>query len=392
MAIPTEGQIGFLDSPMNAHVVHLTSAHDIGDARIFLKECRSLVAAGYRVTLVATGVVPERCIREGVSVIAVRKYQGRLARMTLGAFRVLLRGLIEGGRVFHIHDPELMPWALGLRLLGRIVIFDAHEDLPKQIMSKHYIHQRLRFIFSKLATLLELLVGRIAHRVVAATPSIARNFPQNRVTLIQNFPMEGELSCGVRNGAVDPYFAYVGGISRIRGMREMVSALGLLDQDARLWLAGPFETVVAQNELSEVAGWNRVSYLGSVTRTRVGEILASAKAGLVLFLPVPNHIESQPNKLFEYMSAGIPVIASNFPRWVEIVDGNMCGLVVDPQDHHAIAMAMNWILGHPEEAQAMGARGQLAVRERYNWTNESVKLVELYHQLIGKGDLVVKKI
>ena len=80
------------------------------------------------------------------------------------------------------------------------------------------------------------------------------------------------------------------------------------------------------------------------------------------------------------MAAGLPLIASDFPLWRQIVDRVGCGLLVDPLDPAAIADAIQWVLDNPEEAQAMGERGRLAIQERYNWTIEGAKLIELYER------------
>lgn len=115
----------------------------------------------------------------------------------------------------------------------------------------------------------------------------------------------------------------------------------------------------------------------------MNEILSTAKVGLVLFQPVPNHVQSQPNKLFEYMASGLPVVASDFPHWRELTDNGSCALLVDPFDVHAIAGAMDWLLTHDEEAERMGNAGLNLVRERYNWDRESRKLLDLYDRLLG---------
>jgi glycosyltransferase involved in cell wall biosynthesis len=114
----------------------------------------------------------------------------------------------------------------------------------------------------------------------------------------------------------------------------------------------------------------------------VTKFASRARLGLVLFHPAPNYHDSLPNKLFEYMSGGLPVVASNFPAWREIVESNGCGLVVDPMNTGEIAEAIAWLLDHPAEAEAMGKRGQAAVRSTYNWDTQAESLLGLYERVL----------
>jgi len=104
-------------------------------------------------------------------------------------------------------------------------------------------------------------------------------------------------------------------------------------------------------------------------------IIAQCHVGLAVLHPIPNYVESYPTKTFEYMAMGLPVIASNFPLYREIVEGAECGICVDPLNPEEIAGAIRWIIDHPAEAEQMGKNGHRAVEERYNWGKEEKKLL-----------------
>ncbi|MCY1522537.1 Glycosyl transferases group 1 [compost metagenome] len=112
--------------------------------------------------------------------------------------------------------------------------------------------------------------------------------------------------------------------------------------------------------------------------------MSRSVAGVVTFLSAPNHIDAQPNKMFEYMSAGIPVVGSNFPLWKSIIEGNRCGVCVDPANPTEIAEAIDYLFTHQAEAREMGARGRAAVLDKYNWDGEGVKLLSLYREVLSE--------
>lgn len=366
--------------------VHLSSVHRALDTRIFYKQARTIAGAGHNVTLVAQHEQDE--VREGVTFRALAQPQNRFERMLATSLRLLRLALKEKGDVYHFHDPELIPVGIVLRLLGKTVIYDVHEDVPKQVMEKEWIPASLRKVVAGLVTMFEWVGAAVFNRIVAATPAIARRFPNGKTVVVQNFPILGELVSpqAVAYGSRPPWIAYVGGITETRSIREMICALDLLPDDLEvcLRLAGRFNSPHLEREVRAMPGWKRVDFLGWQSRDQVAALLGSSRVGLVLFHPVPNHIEAQPNKLFEYMSAGIPVVASDFPLWRRIVEEAGCGLLANPTDPESIAEAIRYLLTHPVEAEEMGRRGQRAVLERYNWAIEARKLLALYKEVVHR--------
>src|SRR5258708_22307372 len=176
-------------------------------------------------------------------------------------------------------------------------------------------------------------------------------------------------------------------MSERRGIREILQALALLppDNPAQMMLAGTFSPAELRTELMRLPGWARVKYLRVLNRPSVANLLSRVRLGLLVLQPEPNFRNAMPIKLFEYMAAGIPVIASDFPLWRQIIGEAGCGLLVDPQDPQAIARAMEYLLSHDTEAQAMGLRGRQAACQLYNWNSEERVLFKFYSQLLEPG-------
>ena len=179
---------------------------------------------------------------------------------------------------------------------------------------------------------------------------------------------------------------YVGGITRLRGAIEMVRAMEYLShiKNIRLDLIGKLVPQELEKELKSMLGYRQVRFYGWKPWSEAWKHVQRAIAGLVIFHPAPNHEKALPNKLFEYMAAGIPVIASNFPLWKNIIEKNKCGLCVNPLDPKEIARAIEYLLTHPEEARKMGENGRRAVEKQYNWEMEAEKLLSLYEGLLNR--------
>src|SRR5215210_7094187 len=313
-----------------------------------MKECRTLAAAGFETVLLAP--VDEAFEAHGVTVrpvgvVEIRLGIPALARRLRRALRAALR---ERADLYHLHDPELVLVGYALKVRGRRVIYDAHEDTPREVVSlAPQSGLRVRLLGRAWAIVLAV-AGRWFDGVVAATPAIAAHFPGKKTALVRNYALLSDAAVtGSPERPWPPEVVYVGGLSEPRGVRVLVEAIRLVP-DVTLVLAGPPQPQSFLDELSATPGWQRVRYEGQVSRERVATLLAQARAGLVVFRPDVTHVDALPNKLFEYMAAGLPVVASGFPLWRKLAEG--CAVFVDPTSPQAVADAIGWLLAHPEEA------------------------------------------
>lgn len=363
-------------------VCHVSSAHSRYDVRIFSKMAKSLAYFGFNTSLVIADGMGNEFI-EGVSILdAGLNEGGRFTRMSKVVFKVFRKALSVNADIYHLHDPELIFIGILLRIKGHKVIFDSHEDFPKQLKSKPYLNKFMRFMLSNFFTCIEFVFLRFYSGLIGATPKISEKlsfYNSNSIT-INNYPIFGELSNDYQSTR-SKHVCYLGGISEIRGIHQMVSVLEFSD-DTRLKLAGSFNSSALSSDVMKKKGWSKVDFLGQINRTEASILLSESVAGLVLFHAVPNHIESQPNKLFEYMSAGLPVICSNFKMWKDIVEVNNCGLCVNPLDVNEISVAIQYLINNPKEAFTMGNNGISAVKNQFNWNIEEKKLVSFYKSIL----------
>ncbi len=365
-------------------IVHVTSVHQRNDIRIFIKMASSLIKKYDVNLLVADGLGHQ--VLNNINIFDVGLPRSRTKRMFNTTKNIYEKALNINADLYHLHDPELLPVALKLKKHGKKVVFDAHEDFPKQVLTKPYLNPILAKIISILMKSYEEYVCSKLDAVVTATPTIRNKFEKfsKKVVDINNYPLLGELIPLDKDWSLlKNEIAYVGGITKIRGIEQVVDAFSLLKSDARLNLVGTCNEKNTTNIISKKPGWLSVNEFGQLNREEVRDVLQKSIAGLVTFLPVPNHIDAQPNKMFEYMSAGIPVIGSNYPLWKTIIEGNNCGLCVDPENPEQIANAIDKLVNDKNLAIQMGKNGIKAVNEKYNWSIEEAKLFKLYQELLG---------
>lgn len=353
-------------------VCHVTSAHDVEDDRIFLKECVSLVKHDFEVYLVEKGKTYDK---EGVHIIGFGDVpNNRLKRMIYGGKRAIKKAIKINADIYHLHDPELLLYAHRLKNKGKIVFFDSHEDVPAQINDKGWILKPLRPLVAKLYRCYETYIVKKIDAVITATPHISEQFAYRakRIEVINNFPVFDDIQYhDTPFSEREAIICYVGRIDESRGEKIMVEAMKKVD--GTLLIAGDHE-ILTVPEFG-------IEYLGKIDRTGVNLLYGKSIVGLCILKPTQNYYYSQPIKMFEYMAAGIPFICSNFPLWVQIADESGAGVCVDPSDPVRLTEVINDLLLNRDKAEKMGRNGYQYVINKCSWSIEEKKLISLYNKV-----------
>ena len=364
-------------------VVHLTSVHHPGDVRIFKKECLTLVKNGYEVTLIAP--FNRSYKHSGVEIKAVKIANSRFARILITPFRLLFAALSENAVIYHFHDPELIHIGIILKILGKNVVYDVHEDNVLSIKQKKYLSKISRLIISYLILVIESFFSKFFNNIIAEKCYRKRFIKAIGIYNYPNILEKGE----IRVSLIEKYkLIYTGNVTEDRGCLVHANIVNEIN-DLEIHFVGKCSYAIA-DEIYKIAG----PYSNKVIIDNVGEFVphdkivtaykdSSILAGLAIFPKTPHYYEKELTKLFEYMMFGIPVICSDFPVWRKLIADNRVGVCVDPSNSKEIISAINYLRENPSIAIEMGERGRSLIVEKYNWSVEEKKLLKLYFQIIN---------
>jgi glycosyltransferase involved in cell wall biosynthesis len=313
--------------------------------------------------------------------------------MTKTAFQVWKAARRTRADVYHLHDPELLPFGLLSHLLGTGVIYDVHEDYRT---SQDWLPCSIQPTVGWLLRRFEQFCARRFDAVVFAGNDIARGLDgsDRRKFVVRNYPSRFEFECEPSfhsdrfgSGLVVAF----GGLTPLRCASEIVRALALLPKDlpVKLVMGGDVESESYVRELEANPGWTRVDYHGRVAKPELLGFLRQAAVSLVLYSRHPNHYAVRSNRFFESLAAGVPVIASRFGEWEQAVEGAGCGLVVDPERPEAIAEALAFLLRNPQQAAKMGHRGRELFLQQLNWESEKDTLLAAYDSVLRRRNTSV---
>ena len=357
----------------------LANGHNPFDTRIFHKEAKSLFHAGFTVSIIAPADKDE--VREGIGIFSVPVYRKGLKKLITLPWLIYKRALKQPkDSWFQIHDSEVLWIGILLKLRGRKVIYDAHEDTPLQIAYQHWIPKILRKPYAGLYFLIEKLCGFMFDGIIVAEPVIAKYFPVSKTILIRNFPVAEPFVKHPENEYINRnmVLVYVGLLSKVRGMIKMAEGASIAKKqiEFEFVIGGSFSPSSLQQEVLDNYP---VKFLSWVPFEKLVDLLFESRIGIIVPNPVPRYKTNYPVKLFEYMAASLPVIASKYGEAAEFVKEAGAGLLVDPMNPQEIADAIVWLLRNPAEAEAMGKQGRKKILESWNWENESRLLIDFYN-------------
>jgi glycosyltransferase involved in cell wall biosynthesis len=305
--------------------------------------------------------------------------------MSLLPFFIIVKCLRNNYSVYHFHDPELIPLGIILRIFFKKVIYDVHEDIAKDVFDKPYLPIWSKSFISLFVNYFEKIGVLFFNHIIAATNSISEKFPSNKTTLIRNVPFLSELVAKKPTAYEERprNIIYMGGMADFNGVYEILLALENIPDDSgiRLILGGKFINEKQKLLFTKMNAWSKVDYYGWVDREKLSYLYSQARLGLVLYKPTPNIMECEPNKFFEVLSAGIPLLCTNLPRWNNFVNQNKCGETVDPSDSVKVANSIEQLTDINTKYIEMAINARNIIEKEYNWELESIKLVKLYNKI-----------
>jgi len=384
------------DPPRTNHIVMLVRNPYTHDSRVE-KEARTLVGAGYRVSIVADAApgLPTHENSYGIDVHRVVRHGPRIPglRFLVHEWRLARRLRTLQPTVLHAHDTNaLAPVASAAARLGIPYVYDAHDlwlGRPRRERGRVYfwLSQRYyglieRLLVPRAAAVLTVsppIVGHLRRRYKLPVVNLVPNYPEADTARLERRELR-DLSGGEAIDPDLPIVLYLGGLMRGRGIEGLVEAMADVP-GAQLVSLG--EGVLLEPlRAAAAANGARVTFLPPVPSDLVNAYAASATVGVSPYVPEGlNNRYSLPNKLFHYLAAGIPVVASDFRQVRDVVEGSGSGVVVDTTRPQAIARGIRRVLADSAEAAAMGARGRAAVEERFNWEVSADVLRDAYEHL-----------
>lgn len=368
-----------------------SSVHVWSDTRIFFKEVSTLSASDYSIDLYAVSDKKNNTeieLPENVN-LTIFSLGGKIKRPQ--RWKILYKeALASNALYYHFHDPEL------LFLIPKIkknkptckIIYDMHENFPKMLTTKEWIPRFIRIPTSKIAQNLEKKWLPMCDAVVFAESSYKNDYSYLNIEQcdLLNYPTKQDKLTKEKSSSYT--FIYVGDLVEDRGLFEMLSLIKSLKlrghNKVQLKLIGPMQDqlkVKVTAFISENNLFDNVIVYGRLPYSQIWKHYANSNVGLCLLHPIPNYLNSLATKLFEYMAAGLPILATNIPDWVELISSTETGYTTNIDNVMEIANLAEIMMSNEKECEKFARNGRYFHENKFNWQSESEKLINLYDKL-----------
>lgn len=363
-------------------VCHCTTVHPRDDIRILFKQCNSLVMENHEVFLiVADGLGNEN--RDGVEIVDIGNFRtNRFKRITKAKKRLLKMALNLEADIYQFHDPELISVGKKIKSKGGKVVYDSHEDVPKQILYKSWLGPIwFRKILARQYDRYEKNTIKKFDGLISVIDEITDKFECNYKITLKNFPIVSRYKSYIKTyDEKNKLIVYVGSISKERGIKDCIEALRYIPEEYKLILIGGFVSNEFHQECQNLPEWSRVDYKGFLKLDEVAPLLGNSMVGLSVLHPEENYKTSLPTKGFEYMAAGTPVVLSDFNYWKPFFKDS--GLFIKPCSPELIGNAINEIISNKENYALIQSHCQINAN-KYSWETEAKKLIMLYKNILS---------
>lgn len=296
--------------------------------------------------------------------------------------------ILEKPDVVHSHDLNtLLSGIIVKKKLNIPLIYDSHEDWPGFFEDKNGITA------GRICKIYEKILLSQADVVITVSKEIGKKFEDyghetyiiyNSRKLEEVENVESETIRNHLNISVDDFVVgYIGTVDSKRGLDKLIESFEhVKEKNIKLLFVGGEQEELKnlRNKVKDEYS-NRVTFTGQIPYHKVLDYFSILNIGCILFQPLPGYFLAAPNKLFEYMSMGIPLLVSDFPEMRRIIIDSNCGVCVDPTNPKKIADTIIWFYEHPDECKKMGKNGQRAIKNKYSWNKMEEMLVNIYKNI-----------
>lgn len=368
----------------------VTSAHSLTDSRIWNQEGCSMLRMGLNISMVGPeGPVPSNCPTK-----TFPRSKGILGRA--GVWIQLLKTIRSiKAKVFHCHELDAALAAVIMKIFrGSKVVFDSHE------LYREMISMRFPWLFRPFVKgfiyLFEIILYSQCDALVTVTEGVADRLAEasgkSKIIVIYNASspkLFGQRPCALPDDT-GRSIMHLGNLTFLRGSRQVCEAMNIVHKhypDSRLYLVGKMDTL-SQRFIEEYRSKhgldNVIVPVGFVPYAELGAYIPYGEFGIMGLQPNENTINALPVKMFDYMTFGLPTVASDFDEIRRLNAKYEVAVLVDTRDPQAIAEGMIRLLEDADLRKRLSENARSAVTEEYSWDHMEKRLADLYSQLLER--------